>query len=203
MSMSKNKTCSQKCEKALLVGFGKYPGAQHGKDLANAYSKLSKSSDTAPPLHQDRCWESEQQSLVTLSWLMQASSSARWLMHCLDVLVFFFWDFCYFLKHDLMPRYSCCLLQSVKNKRLLSKSTLHPSHQITWWGAGRILDRTGERPFRCSQCNMSFIQKYLLQRHEKIHSGEYQHPAQLTQKCWPARASTSPSLFFQYRREAF
>lgn len=31
---------------------------------------------------------------------------------------------------------------------------------------------SGERPFRCSQCNMSFIQKYLLQRHEKIHSGE-------------------------------
>nr|XP_040046690.1 zinc finger protein 281 isoform X2 [Gasterosteus aculeatus aculeatus] len=29
-----------------------------------------------------------------------------------------------------------------------------------------------ERPFRCNQCNMSFIQKYLLQRHEKIHSGE-------------------------------
>lgn len=31
---------------------------------------------------------------------------------------------------------------------------------------------SGERPFRCNQCNMSFIQKYLLQRHEKIHSGE-------------------------------
>lgn len=31
----------------------------------------------------------------------------------------------------------------------------------------------GEKPFQCSQCDMRFIQKYLLQRHEKIHTGEY------------------------------
>lgn len=30
----------------------------------------------------------------------------------------------------------------------------------------------GEKPFQCSQCDMRFIQKYLLQRHEKIHTGE-------------------------------
>lgn len=31
---------------------------------------------------------------------------------------------------------------------------------------------TGEKPFQCSQCDMRFIQKYLLQRHEKIHTGK-------------------------------
>ncbi|MGH0152256.1 UNVERIFIED_CONTAM: hypothetical protein FKN15_048917 [Acipenser sinensis] len=31
---------------------------------------------------------------------------------------------------------------------------------------------SGEKPFQCSQCDMRFIQKYLLQRHEKIHTGE-------------------------------
>lgn len=30
----------------------------------------------------------------------------------------------------------------------------------------------GEKPFQCNQCDMRFIQKYLLQRHEKIHTGE-------------------------------
>lgn len=31
---------------------------------------------------------------------------------------------------------------------------------------------TGEKPFQCGQCDMRFIQKYLLQRHEKIHTGK-------------------------------
>lgn len=33
------------------------------------------------------------------------------------------------------------------------------------------LGTLGEKPFQCSQCDMRFIQKYLLQRHEKIHTG--------------------------------
>lgn len=48
-------------------------------------------------------------------------------------------------------------------------------------GAGRhrgalmlfVLQIPGEKPFHCSQCDMRFIQKYLLQRHEKIHTGEW------------------------------
>ncbi|EGV96397.1 Zinc finger protein 148 [Cricetulus griseus] len=32
------------------------------------------------------------------------------------------------------------------------------------------VNRKGEKPFQCSQCDMRFIQKYLLQRHEKIHT---------------------------------
>lgn len=35
-----------------------------------------------------------------------------------------------------------------------------------------IIQTAGEKPFQCSQCDMRFIQKYLLQRHEKIHTGE-------------------------------
>lgn len=35
-----------------------------------------------------------------------------------------------------------------------------------------IIQTPGEKPFHCSQCDMRFIQKYLLQRHEKIHTGE-------------------------------
>lgn len=36
-----------------------------------------------------------------------------------------------------------------------------------------IIQTLGEKPFQCSQCDMRFIQKYLLQRHEKIHTGEW------------------------------
>lgn len=36
-----------------------------------------------------------------------------------------------------------------------------------------MVQTTGEKPFHCSQCDMRFIQKYLLQRHEKIHTGEW------------------------------
>lgn len=34
-----------------------------------------------------------------------------------------------------------------------------------------VFQTLGEKPFQCSQCDMRFIQKYLLQRHEKIHTG--------------------------------
>lgn len=43
-----------------------------------------------------------------------------------------------------------------------------------------MVQTTGEKPFHCSQCDMRFIQKYLLQRHEKIHTGEWQIKRKLT-----------------------
>lgn len=49
----------------------------------------------------------------------------------------------------------------------------------------------GEKPFQCSQCDMRFIQKYLLQRHEKIHTGEYSALSIFTgvlKNCFPTQA---------------
>lgn len=49
----------------------------------------------------------------------------------------------------------------------------------------------GEKPFQCSQCDMRFIQKYLLQRHEKIHTGEYSALSIFTgvlKICFPTQA---------------
>ncbi len=74
----------------------------------------------------------------------------------------------------------------------------HYKHVNAW----HSMSFTGERPFRCTQCNMSFIQKYLLQRHEKIHSGKFlkftptsafisSYLAYLLARCWSCFTATS------------
>ena len=64
----------------------------------------------------------------------------------------------------------------------------------------------GEKPFQCSQCDMRFIQKYLLQRHEKIHTGEYGALSIFTgvhKNCFPTQArflirSMQPKTLLQF-----